>query len=52
MDWCGSSTPKTSKYRTINKERHSKKNILLNDCEAPLLDRRSGKRKKKELIKL
>ncbi|RVW23822.1 Werner Syndrome-like exonuclease [Vitis vinifera] len=25
MDWCGSSTPRTPEYRTMNKERHERK---------------------------
>ena len=25
MDWCGSSTPRTPEYRTMNEERHERK---------------------------
>ena len=25
MDWCGSSTPRTPEYRTMNEERHARK---------------------------
>jgi hypothetical protein len=40
MGWCGSSTPGTPEFKTMNKEGHKcTKGILANDCEAPILKR-------------
>jgi hypothetical protein len=40
MDWCGSSTPKTPEYQSINKKKHKEKGISdnTNDCEALILE--------------
>lgn len=40
MDWCGSSTPKTPEYQSINKKKHKEKVISANtsDCEALILE--------------
>ena len=43
MDWCGSSTPKTPEYQSINKKKHKEKVILANtsdceDCETLVLE--------------
>lgn len=37
MDWCGSSTTRTPKYQTMNKEMHERKAYWLSDCETQFL---------------
>lgn len=44
MDWCGSSTPRTPEYRTMNEERHERKAYWLVIVRPQFFDWKGHKR--------
>lgn len=44
MDWCGSSTPRTPEYRTMNEVKAWDKSILTSQCQVLILDWRGHQR--------